>query len=124
MLKFVPVAYKDLELPFCNDSSLSGYIGYDISNNNKQCGNCVFRLNGYRMEILFVQAVDNDKETLEGLIRSALNFGGNRNVYIAEFKADNAVDVAKMLGFKKENEIFTGDIPTLLKGSCCKQNQR
>lgn len=120
MLKFVPVDYKDLELPFCNDSSLNGYIGYDLSDNSKLCGRCVFRLNGYSMEIIFVEALDNDAETIEGLIRSALNFGGNRSVYIAQYKAEAGIQVAEMLGFENENGILTGDIPSLLKGSCCK----
>lgn len=120
MLKFVPVDYKQLDEPYCNDSSLNGYIGYDLSDNSRLCGRCVFRLNGYSMEILCIESLDNDAETIEGLIRSALNFGGNRNVYIAQFKADVGIEVAEMLGFETENGILTGDIPTLLKGSCCK----
>lgn len=120
MLKFVPVEYKDLDLPFCQDNTLNGYIGYDLSDNSKQCGKCVFRLKGYIMEILFVEASNDDAETIEGLIRSALNFGGNRNVYIAEYKAEKGIAVAEMLGFEFENSVLSGDIPTLLKGSCCK----
>lgn len=120
MLKFVPVPYDKLDMPYSEDKTLNGYIGYDLSDNSKMCGKCVFRLNGYSMEIIFVEAHNNDAETIEGLIRSALNFGGNRNVYIAEFKAENGKDVAQMLGFEMENSVLTGDIPTLLKGSCCK----
>lgn len=120
MLKFVPVPYDKLEKPYSEDKTLNGYIGYDLSDNSKICGKCVFRLNGYSMEIIFVEAHNNDAETIEGLIRSALNFGGNRNVYIAEFKAENGKDVAQMLGFETENSVLKGDIPTLLKGSCCK----
>ncbi len=122
MLKFVPVKYNELDEPFCFDSTLNGYIGYDLADNS-ECGKCVFRLNGYRMEIISVVALMNDAETTEGLIRSALNFGGNRNVYIAEFKADACVEVAEMLGFRDENGTLSGDIPTLLKGSCCKNNK-
>ena len=119
MLKFVPVNYKDLDSPFCEDETLNGYIGYDLKSDEK-CGKCVFRLNGYRMEIIFIEIYDNDDETVEGLIRSALNFGGNRNVYIAEYKAERGLNVAEMLGFKLENGVLEGDIPSLLKGSCCK----
>lgn len=119
MLKFVPVSYEKLDLPYCEDKSNNGYVGFDL-NTNEMCGKCVFRLKGYRMEILFVEAEGEDAETIEGLIRSALNFGGNRNVYIAEYKAENGLDVAELLGFKLENGILEGDIPSLLKGSCCK----
>lgn len=120
MLKFVPVDCKKLDAPFCEDESLCGYIGYDLSDNGKECGKCVFRLNGYSMEIVSVEVYDNDPETVEGLIRSALNFGGNRNVYMAEYKAVKGFDVAKTLGFELSGEVYIGDIPSLLQGSCCK----
>ena len=119
MLKFVPVNYEKLDYPFCEDIGLNGYIGYDMDT-DELCGKCVFRLKGYRMEIIYVDAVEMDAETVEGLIRSALNFGGNRNVYMAEYRAKNGIDVAEMLGFEIENGILEGDIPSLLKGSCCK----
>lgn len=120
MLKFVPVDFNELGEPYNSDVSLNGYIGYDLSDNNKKCGKAVFRLNGYSMDILFVEAVDDDPETIEGLIRSSLNYGGNRNVYMANYIAENGIDVAVMLGFEKNNGIYAGDIPSLLQGSCCK----
>ncbi len=120
MLKFVPVDYKELGFRFCDDATLIGYIGYDLSDNNKECGKCAFRLNGYSMEIVSVDVYDDDPETIEGLIRSALNYGGNRNVYVAEFKSAKGLDVALMLGFELDGETYKGDIPSLLQGSCCK----
>lgn len=123
MIKFVPVDYTALGKPFDADDTLDGYIGYDLSDNSKYCGKCVFRLNGYSMEIVYIEASDSDPETVEGLIRSALNFGGNRNVYIAYFKAEQGTDVAVSLGFEEEKGVLSGDIPSLLKGSCCKGKQ-
>lgn len=120
MLKFVPVDYTELGFPFFEDATLNGYIGYDLSDNNKECGKCAFRLNGYSMDIVSVDVYDDDPETIEGLIRSALNYGGNRNVYIAYFKADKGLDVAVTLGFEFDGEKYIGDIPSLLQGSCCK----
>ena len=122
MLKFVPVNSNELNNPFSNDETVCGYVGFDLNDNSK-CGECAFRINGYSMEILYVEAVDNDAETIEGLIRSALNYGGNRNVYIAIYNASSGVDVAEMLGFENEGGKLSGDIPTLLKGSCCKGKQ-
>lgn len=123
MLKFVPVNYTELGAPFDSDNTLNGYFGYDLSDASKYCGKCVFRLNGYSMEIIYIDVPDSDAETVEGFIRSALNFGGNRNVYIAEFKAEQGIDVALSLGFESEKGVLSGDIPTLLKGSCCKGKQ-
>ena len=120
MLKFVPLNNNELGVPFSEDNTLAGYIGYDLSDDNRECGKCVFRLNGYSMEILYVDSYDNDPETIEGLIRSALNYGGNRNVYMADYKADKGIEVAVTLGFEDNGGVLSGDIPTLLQGSCCK----
>ena len=121
MIKFVPVSSDKLGEPFSSDGTLCGYIGYDLSADGKECGKCVFRLNGYTMDVCFVEALDSDAETEEGLIRSALNYGANRGVYIAYYKAKAAVDVAHVLGFEEDGDgLLSGDIPSLLKGSCCK----
>lgn len=120
MIKFVPVTSDKLGEPFSSDSTLCGYIGYDYDADGAECGKCVFRLNGYTMDVCFVEALDSDAETEEGLIRSALNYGANRGVYIAFYKAEAALDVARVLGFKEENGVLSGEIPVLLKGNCCK----
>ncbi len=120
MLKFIPISYKDLGEPFCMDDTLCGYLGYDLSDNNRECGKCAFRLKGYSMEIVYVESYDDDPETVEGLIRSALNFGGNRSVYMAYYLASSGLEVAKTLGFEYVDDKYSGDIPTLLQGSCCK----
>lgn len=120
MLKFVPISYKELGEPFCTDDTLCGYLGYDLSDNNRECGKCAFRLKGYSMEIVYVESYDDDPETVEGLIRSALNFGGNRSVYMADYLASNGIEVVKTLGFEYTDGKYSGDIPTLLQGSCCK----
>ncbi|MEE1065516.1 MAG: hypothetical protein UH249_05230 [Acutalibacteraceae bacterium] len=120
MLKFLPVSNKELGKPFESDDSLNGYLGFDLSDNGRECGKCAFRLKGYSMEIVYVDAYDDDPETIEGLIRSALNYGGNRSVYLADYLAESGVAVAQTLGFEKTNGVLSGDIPTLLQGSCCK----
>ena len=120
MIKFSPVANDKLPEPFCNDNSLNGYLGFDMSSGGVECGFSVFRLNGYTMEIIDVVS-ECDDETVEGFIRSSLNYGANRGAYIAYYKAASGVNVAKMLGFKENKEkIREGEIPELLAGSCCK----
>lgn len=123
MIRFVPVESGKLVEPFSSDSSVFGYIGYDLSSDGRECGKCAFRLNSYTMDIISVEVYDSDAETAEGLIRSALNYGANRLAYIAFYKTDSFVSVAELLGFKKDkNDVLSGDIPTLLQGSCCKGN--
>ncbi len=121
MIKFSPVTSDKLPEPFCGDKNLNGYLGFDMSDGGAECGFSVFRLNGYTMEILDV-VTESDNETVEGFIRSSLNYGANRGAYIAYYKAESGIDVAKTLGFKNNKEnILEGEIPELLAGSCCKK---
>ena len=121
MIKFVPVQSDKSGDASCPDSSVFGYVGYDLSNEGRECGKCSFRLNGYTMDIISVEVYDSDAETAEGLIRSALNYGANRLAYIAYYKTESFVPTAELLGFQKDkNGVLSGDIPTLLQGSCCK----
>lgn len=120
MIRFIPVTSDKLSEPYSSEENCYGYIGYDMDAGDSVCGKCVFRLNGYTMDVCYVEALNDDAETEEGLIRSALNYGANRGVYIAYYRAETAVDVAKVLGFEDENGTLSGDIPTLLRGSCCK----
>lgn len=118
MLTFKPKSYKELGDKYKDDASVSGYIGYE--DDGKECGMSVFRLDGYHMEIIEVSVPDKDPETQEGLIRSALNYGANRSVYIAHYSASEALDVARMLGFEPDGDKLSGEIPVLLTGHCCK----
>ena len=124
MIKFIPCASEKLSCELSADTSAFGYIGYDLSDGGKKCGECAFHLNGYSMDIDFVEALDGDDETLEGLIRSALNYGANRNAYIARYLPRNGRNVAELLGFELKNGVLTGEIPELLAGSCCKHNRQ
>lgn len=119
MIRFLPVSFKELPSPYCNDDSLCGYVGCDMANGEKECGFSVFRLNGYTMEILDI-VTDGDDETVEGFIRSSLNYGANRGAYIAYYRAEKGLVVAKNLGFKENLKgIPEGEIPELLAGHCC-----
>ncbi len=118
MLTFKPEMNAALSEKFKNDASALGYIGYDDS--GKECGYIIFHLDGYSMEIIDASVYDEDAETYEGLIRSALNYCGNRYAYVAYYSAKNALNVAKMLGFEKKSDRLYGEIPFLLQGHCCK----
>ncbi|MBP9988469.1 MAG: hypothetical protein KBT46_03130 [Ruminococcus sp.] len=120
MIKYVPKTADELGI---EDKSFFGYVGFDLSENNTECGRSIARLDKYTMEILSVET-NADAETVEGFIRSTLNYGANRNAYIAYYKAENGVDVAKTLGFEINSDgILEGEIPFLLQGSCCKDKR-
>lgn len=121
MIKFVPVSCEKLEEKYSSDSSYCGYVGYDLSADGGECGLCVFRPDGYTVDVLDLKVLNEDAETAEGFIRSALNYAANRGAYIAYYKAPQWIQTAELLGFKKDkNDVLCGEIPELLKGSCCK----
>lgn len=103
---------------FNNDLVYGGYIGVDEGGNN--VGNCMFSISGYNCSIISIDCDILDKLLVEGYIRASLNFCANRNAYMAHCDIESVADVLLLLGFKKNNDIYSGDIPTLLKGSCCK----
>ncbi len=118
MLTFIPKDNTGLGEEFLPDNDALGYIAYD--DGGKECGKIAFHLNGYSMEIIYIFVPDGDGETYEGLIRSALNYCGNRNAYVAYYCESRAVDIAKNLGFEQKEDRLYGEIPFLLQGSCCK----
>ncbi len=98
-----------------------GYIGFE---GDEIIGKCSLYVDGH---IVTVKTIDFDKDKPdigEGLIRAALNFGANRNAYYAYCSCENAVEIMKLMGFEENDGIYSGDIPTLLGGSCgcCRQN--
>lgn len=83
-------------------------------------GSCKVSVNSYECVLSDITAVGNDGLLAEGLIRSALNFAANRGAYIAKCSQSEFDGVLKALGFSLEGGEYSGEIPELLKGSCCK----
>lgn len=123
MIFYKPITNaEDLALYFgesgCNtEYPQAGYIAFEA---DKQIGACLVQIEGYTCTVSEVRAENNDPLVIEGLLRSALNFAGNRNVYIARCTEEEICDVLMLLGFTKKADTYEGDIPTLLAGSCCK----
>ncbi len=103
---------------FDNDITYGAYVGIDEDGN--AVGKCLVKINGYNCEIVSVDCDYTDKLLVEGFLRAALNFCANRSAYMAHCSIDEIQDVLLYLGFENENGVYSGDIPTLLKGSCCK----
>ncbi len=101
-----------------NDNIYGGYIGYD--ENENFVGKCLCSIDKYNCYILYLECDYSDKLLVEGFLRAALNLCANRNAYMANCSITEIKDVLKHLGFENNNGVYSGDIPTLLKGSCCK----
>lgn len=93
---------------------------YIAEENAIPCGKCLVTVDGYTCEISHLSAENGDALLTEGLLRAALNFAGNRKAYVATCRETAYQDVLRLLGFSEKENVFTGEIPTLLLGSCCK----
>ena len=121
MYIFKPITDKSELSKLFSDDVSGGYIGFE---GDEIIGKCSLSIDGSKVFVKTIE-FDNDKPDIgEGLMRAALNFGANRNAYYAYCECENAVDIMKLMGFEENDGVYSGDIPTLLGGSCgcCRQN--
>ena len=103
---------------FDNELNYGAYFGIDEDGN--RVGSCLMSIDAYKCYIEVLECDYADKLLVEGFLRSALNYCANRNAYMCYCEIEEISDVLKHLGFEYKNGVYSGDIPTLLKGSCCK----
>lgn len=108
--------YSDIS--FDENLLYGAYIGIDEK--SSVVGNCLVKIDKYNCYVLSVECDYSDKLLVEGFLRSGLNYCANRNAYMCHCEIEEISDVLKHLGFEYKNGVYSGDIPTLLKGSCCK----
>lgn len=124
MIFYKPITEKESikeiysNISFDDNLLYGAYIGFeeDLS----VVGKCLVKIDKYNCYVLSVECDYNDKLLVEGFLRSGLNYCANRNAYMCYCEIDEISDVLKHLGFEYKNGFYSGDIPTLLKGSCCK----
>lgn len=96
-----------------------GYIG--LTPDDINIGKIFMKISDTKCYISSLQCDISDDLLVEGFIRAALNFCANRSAYMAYCEDVRIKKVLLTLGFEENNGVYSGDIPTLLKGSCCKQ---
>lgn len=115
MYIFKPISDKEKLREIFHDDVNGGYIGYD---GEEIIGKCSLTVDGYKVYVKTIEFASDKPDVGEGLMRSALNFGANRNAYFAYCSCENATEIMKLMGFEEKDGVFSGDIPTLLGGSC------
>lgn len=98
-------------IPFENEN-VSGMKALDGEN---EAGLCTFSLDGYFMTFLSVDC--SDDIITEGLARAAMNYGANRNAYIAKIKKSISSAALERLGFSGGEELSV-EIPEALASGC------
>ncbi|MBE6828365.1 MAG: hypothetical protein E7514_07145 [Ruminococcaceae bacterium] len=124
MIRFLPALDSEKLKALYPDKQFEDaqYCRYDAEENGNITGSILAEVKGYNC---FLSNLDTESGNLtaEGLIRSALNFGANRGAYMAFADISGFGDVLANLGFADNNGVLCGEIPELLKGSCCKENK-
>lgn len=96
------------------DENLSEFTAVE---NGEKIGSCFMKIDD-EAEV-FSLVFDKDKPyTVEGLIKSALNFATFKNIYMAKCKQEDIAVFLKSMKFEKKNDYYVSDIPTILMGSC------
>lgn len=96
-----------------------GYIG--LTPDEINVGKIFMKICDTKCYISSLQCDIADELLVEGYFRAALNFCANRSAYMAYCGDVRIKSVLLTLGFEENNGVYSGEIPTLLKGSCCKQ---
>lgn len=96
------------------------YGAYVALEEGKNSGKSLVCVDKYRCEVSVEVPDLADKELIEGLLRASLHFAANRGAYIAVCRDKSLKDVLMLLGFTETDGVFSGEIPTLLQGHCCK----
>ena len=97
-----------------------GYVGLNME--ETFVGKVFMKIAGTKCYISSLDCDISDVLSVEGFVRAALSFCANRNAYMAYCEDERIKSVLLLLGFEENNGIYSGDIPTLLKGSCCKHS--
>lgn len=96
-------------------------ITFKAVENDKSYGNCILDLNG-KKAVLYRISYDSEKPYIaEGLIKAAFNYAALKNYYIGECVCENIDSLLLRLGFKKTENTYVSDIPSILMGTCCKK---
>lgn len=126
MIYYKPITdLTDIKKLFPNENTDENYIygGYiGLNRDGNSIGKIFIKVSGTKCYISSLDCDISDSLSVEGFIRAALNFCANRNAYMAYCVDERIKSVLLLLGFKENNGIYSGDIPTLLKSSCCKNS--
>ena len=95
-------------------------IEFEALEREKTIGSCTLRLTDNLADVTELTYSENSPYAVEGLLRSAYNYAGLRNYYMARCSARNIDSFLDGMNFTKQDGEYVGDIPSILMGSCCK----
>lgn len=95
-------------------------IEFEALEGEKTIGSCTLVLKDNVADVTSLTFSEEKPYAVEGLLRSAYNYAGLKNYYSAKCTAENIDSFLDRMNFEKQDNEYTGDIPSILMGSCCK----
>ncbi|MBR2893341.1 MAG: hypothetical protein IKB94_05740 [Clostridia bacterium] len=105
---------------FKNTQTDSETVVFEALEGEKSIGKCTLVLRDNLADVTVLSYDESAPYAVEGLLRSAYNYAGLKNYYMARCSARNIDSFLDRMNFKKADDGYTGDIPSILMGSCCK----
>ncbi len=105
---------------FKNAQIDSETVAFEALEGEKSIGKCTLVLKSNLADVTELSYDESAPYAVEGLLRSAYNYAGLKNFYMAKCTAKNIDCFLDKMNFQKANGEYSGDIPSILMGSCCK----
>ena len=124
MIKLVPVENTEDLKALCVQYGIeySPYVHAYVRADTGPKAQCVFSIEGYRVELLAVEMQEDDPLIPELLIRAVGAYAANRSGYLFVVKKEVGQPInatLKMMGFEENESEYSGKVPMILKGHCC-----
>ncbi len=95
-------------------------VAFEALEGEKLIGKCTLVLKDNLADVTELSYDPQSPYAVEGLLRSAYNYAGLKNYYMAKCTAKNIDSFLDRMNFQKANGEYVSDIPSILMGSCCK----
>lgn len=95
-------------------------VKFEAIENENTIGRCTLVMKYNVADVTELTYDETAPYAVEGLLRSAYNYAGLRNYYLAKCTAKNIDSFLSKMNFQKNGSEYVSDIPTILTGSCCK----
>lgn len=120
MIEFRPDKFQGLPDFPDRPSETEDIISYTAFENGEKIGKCRCCVKGTFARITFLDFSVTMPYVGEGLIKSVLNCAAAKGAYIAKCGADVKGTCTLPFGFNFTEGEYTGEIPEILMGKCCK----
>ena len=96
----------------------SSVINFQAIESDKIIGSCTLALGEKFADVTELDYEEKSPYAVEGLLKSAYNYAALKNYYMAKCSVKDIDAFLERMNFKKIDEEYTSDIPTILMGSC------